>query len=370
MRRMASLRLAVLGAALASCSGSKPEDETFGSVAQASRRGAHGGNVTVMTRNLYVGVDLFRIAAATTPLEGAVIAAAMWRTVQETDFPARAERLAEEIDEANPDLVALEEVYLFRTGPGTSCSPGSPPLPATAVAFDFLDLLEAALERRGLTYSRAVVNELFDGQLCAFDGAAPPLDVRITDRDVILARRSVRTANHRAGRYEARLTFPAAGGLISVPRGWASVNVNSHGEWFQFTMTHLETESAPAVQEAQGEELRAVIEGGLSPAIVAGDFNAGPELSGVTTTYADLLGAGFRDPWPRLHRRDRGFTCCFDEALRTGALTHRVDLTLYRGEVEPRVSWRTGLEDRTSAGMHPSDHAGVVTVFEVEGGRD
>jgi hypothetical protein len=35
--------------------------------------------------------------------------------------------------------------------------------------------------------------------------------------------------------------------------------------------------------------------------------------------------------------------------------------------VEPKASWRTGLEDLTRTGMHPSDHAGVVTIFEIEG---
>jgi len=323
-----------------------------------------------MTRNLYVGVDLFRIAAARTPAETAAVAAAMWRTAQETDFPSRAELIAEEIDQANPDLVALEEAYLFRTGPGTTCDPTVPDAPATQVAYDFLALLEDALARRGLHYERVVAAERFDGQLCAYDGTAAPLDVRITDRDAILAHRSLRTASPRSGIFAAQAGLPAGGGLIPVPRGWSAVNVKARGTWFQFAMTHLETEAAPPVQEAQAAELVGVVAGGISPVVLAGDFNAGPELAGVTTTYADLLGAGFRDPWTRLNRRDPGPTCCFDELLRTGSLTQRVDLTLFRGEVEPKVSWRTGLDDLTPAGMHASDHAGVVTIFEIEGRGD
>lgn len=373
MRRTTDLVVVGLGVLLAACSGEPAASGSGSSSAAvaAGDRGDHGRrrgrDVTVMTRNLYVGVDLFRIAAAQTPLEVAAVAAAMWRTAQETDFPSRAELIAEEIDEANPDLVALEEAYLFRTGPGTTCDPSVPDAPATQVAYDFLALLEDALARRGLHYDRVVTSELFDGQLCAYDGTAPPLDVRITDRDAILVHRSLRTASPRSGVFAARAGLPAGGGLIPVPRGWSAVNAKARGTWFQFAMTHLETEAAPAVQEAQAAELAGVVAGGISPVILAGDFNAGPELAGVTTTYADLLGAGFRDPWTRLNRRDPGPTCCFDELLRTGSLTQRVDLTLSRGHVEPKASWRTGLEDLTRTGMHPSDHAGVVTIFEIEG---
>lgn len=369
MRRTTDLLAPGLALLLAACSGEPPA--TGASSATAADRGGrghgHGRDVTVMTRNLYVGVDLFRIAAARTPAEVAVVAAAMWRTAQETDFPSRAELIAEEIDQANPDLVALEEAYLFRTGPGTTCDPTVPDAPATDVAYDFLALLDEALARRGLHYDRVVTADRFDGQLCAYDGTAAPLDVRITDRDAILAHRSLRTAGPRSGIFAAAAGLPAGGGLIPVPRGWASVNVKAGGTWLQFAMTHLETEAAPPVQEAQAAELAGVVGAGISPVILAGDFNAGPELAGVATTYADLLAAGFRDPWTRLNRRDPGPTCCFDELLRTGSLTHRVDLTLFRGEVEPRVSWRTGLDDLTRAGMHASDHAGVVTIFQIEG---
>ena len=380
MRRATGIAALGLGLLLGACSGGPAANDTQAVVGGASNgpggagarpdRGRHGRNVTVMTRNLYAGVDLFRIAQATTPLEIPAIAAAMWRTVQETDFPARVELIADEIDEANPDLVAVEEGSLFRTGPGTTCDPAVPDAPATQVAYDFLALLEDALARRGLHYRRVVVNELFDGQLCAFDGTGPPLDVRVTDRDAILARSSLRTASPRSGIFAALAGLPVGGGLVPVPRGWSAVNVKARGAWLQFAMTHLETEAAPPVQEAQAAELLAVVTGGISPAILAGDFNAGPELAGVTTTYADLLGAGFLDPWAGLNRSDPGPTCCFDELLRTGSLGQRIDLTLFRGAAEPKASWRTGLVDLTRAGMHPSDHAGVVTIFEVGGGED
>jgi endonuclease/exonuclease/phosphatase (EEP) superfamily protein YafD len=321
-----------------------------------------GEHVTVLTRNLYLGADINRIAAAQTPQDVPLIAGAIWATVQMTDFPARAKLIADEIEAARPDLVALEEASLFRTGPGLSCLGQN--VPATTVAIDFLAILQAELTDRHLHYDLASSIDNFDAQLCAFDGAAF-LDVRLTDRDAILVRRGVATRNVLSGTFAAKALYPAAGSALPAPRGWSSVEVGSRHGWFRFAMTHLEQELFATVQEAQARELVGILAGGPMPVILAGDFNAGPELEAITTSYPDLLAAGYRDPWPRLQRRHPGPTCCFDEALLTGVLRTRIDLTLYRGAVRPQATWRIGLADRTATGLHASDHAGLVTIFQL-----
>jgi endonuclease/exonuclease/phosphatase family metal-dependent hydrolase len=373
---MRSIHLAtglLLAAPLAACSpGSPSEREASSRVAEAEvassghggvDRGRRGGDVTVMTRNLYLGGDIGRIAATTSPEEIPAAAGALWAAIQASDFPSRARLVADEIDEARPDLVALEEVSLFRTGPPLSCA--GLVSPATDVAIDFLAILEAELAARGLDYRVASSVENFDAQLCTALDASHFLDVRLTDRDAILVHGRLETASPRSGHFEARALFPAAGGFLPVVRGWNTVEVKSRRGWFRFAMAHLETEAFPDVQAAQGRELAAIAGAGREPVILAGDFNAGPELAAVTTTYADLLGAGFRDPWPHLHPRDPGQTCCFDELLLTGTLTQRIDLTLTQGKVKAEASRRTGLRSRTPAGQHPSDHAGVVTRFRI-----
>lgn len=376
MRRLASASALLFSAALAACSGgtAPAPDSTARATAVGAASAAFGegrgpgrgqGQVTVMTRNLYLGTDLMRITAAASPSDVPPIAGTMWAIVQMTDFPARARLLADEIEDLSPDLVALEEASLYRTGPGAACA--GLPVPATTVAIDFLALLQAELASRGLDYAVASSVDNFDGQLCAYEPATGFLDVRLTDRDVILARDGLVTADPRSGHYAASSALPAAGGFIPVVRGWNTLDVKVHDSWLRFAMTHLELEGAAEVQEAQGRELVGIATSGPDRVILAGDFNAGPELSGVTTTYGDLLAAGFRDPWPRLHRRDPGHTCCYDELLLTGTLTDRRDLTLYRGGLVPLATVRFGTEDRTAAGLHPSDHAGVATVFQLRG---
>src|SRR5262245_40410122 len=64
----------------------------------------------VMTRNLYLGASLDAAVIADTPLEFVIAVATSYGTVQFTDFPARAEALADEIAESDPDLVGLQEV--------------------------------------------------------------------------------------------------------------------------------------------------------------------------------------------------------------------------------------------------------------------
>src|SRR5262245_7510119 len=105
--------------------------------------------LTVMTRNLYLGTDLTPIFAATsqTALLAAVNAA--WTQVQSNDFPARAQAIADEIADSEPDLVGLQEAMLYRT----DVPPDGPASPAETVAYDFVQLLVDALAQRGLEYA-------------------------------------------------------------------------------------------------------------------------------------------------------------------------------------------------------------------------
>ena len=85
--------------------------------------------VTVMTRNLYLGADINRPVAAALAAQDAgatgpqivqVLAVATDATraiVDATDFPTRSKLLAREIAGARPDLVGLQEVALWRSGP-------------------------------------------------------------------------------------------------------------------------------------------------------------------------------------------------------------------------------------------------------------
>jgi hypothetical protein len=69
----------------------------------------------VMTRNLYLGAELGPTFTVTS-LEQLVAAVTQaFATVEATNFPERAEALADEIAETDPHLVGLQEVELWRS---------------------------------------------------------------------------------------------------------------------------------------------------------------------------------------------------------------------------------------------------------------
>ena len=81
--------------------------------------GADSSNstVTVMTRNVDAGTDLGYIFAATDESSFVQGMAATLAELQASNFQQRAARLVAELGASMPDLIALQEVTLWRTGP-------------------------------------------------------------------------------------------------------------------------------------------------------------------------------------------------------------------------------------------------------------
>ena len=121
-----------------------------------------GEPVTVMTRNLYLGADINRPVNAALAAQAAggspqdvlvALANATHQTreiVDRTNFPVRAGLIAQEIARTRPDLVGLQEVALWRSGPLDLTQVGVPN--ATTVDYDYLQLLLDALAARGQHY--------------------------------------------------------------------------------------------------------------------------------------------------------------------------------------------------------------------------
>lgn len=320
--------------------------------------------VTVMSRNLYLGASLNPIiqSPSLTEIPGRV--SQVWRVVQSTDYPSRAGLLADEIATHRPDLIGLQEVSLYRTQfPGDAARGGT--VKATDVAYDYLDLLMTALRNRGLEYEVVVVSEGADVELPSADG----LDIRFTDREVILKRKGITTSNNVDGHFDTVVQFRAGGTgpLIRMERGWVATDVEMNGTSFRFVSAHLEQETAGPVQVAQGNELLAALAGDSRPAIVVGDFNSAADGS-TTATYANLT-ARYTDVWNVLRSGDAGLTCCQAEDLRnaTSANRSRIDLILFTGGFTPVSAEKVGDDPskKTAAGLWPSDHAGVVATFEL-----
>lgn len=348
-------------------------DASFARVLPAP--GARG--VTVMTRNIYLGSDLSPLLAAPPSLV-AFVAAETFAKIQATDFPARGEALADEIAATNPHLVGLQEATLYRVQtPGDAALGGI--TPATTVFQDFLAILLDAIRARGLDYRVAVVQENADAEVPAFAGNGPDglptfTDVRLTDRDVILARGDVVFSDPERAHYAVNQPVVIGGRPFVFLRGWTSLVASVGGHRFRFFNTHLEVQRFSAVQVAQATELLGVVRAEPLPALIVGDFNS--DAGGTQTpTYRLLTGAGFRDAWLRVNPPTAGLTCCHAADLRNEepTLDQRIDLVLIgpgfmtrHGRPVGRVhATVVGEEagDRTPSGLWPSDHAGVAATL-------
>jgi endonuclease/exonuclease/phosphatase family metal-dependent hydrolase len=334
----------------------------IGLLALSVLAGCGGGDapppaLTVMTQNAYVGGDVSRLVTARTPEAAEQAVSELFAEVEASDVPARAAALAGAIAAAEPDLVALQEVALWRT---QSPADGSA-TPATTVAFDMLAALLDALDELGLAYEPVTVVEAAD-----VEAPAGERDVRLTDREVILAARQLvesgaveATGGARYAR--AVLAQSPFGGTIEVPRAWASVDLRVAGRALRLVSTHLEVQAFEHVQAAQAAELLAGPAAADVPVLLVGDVNS--DARGASTaTYPNLLAAGFTDAWPA--DGGPGGTCCHDGSLREPprALDQRIDVVLLRGAVRATAAEVIGEEgdDRTDGGLWPSDHAGVV----------
>src|SRR4051794_24172437 len=189
---------------------------------------AGGTTLTVMTRNLYVGTGLDNTVKATTFSDFVAAVTQDWANVIATDFPTRARALADEIVDAQTDVVGLQEVALWREQTPSDLVTGATTGPnATQVVYDYLALLQDALAARGSPYVAVAVSTNADVEAPRATSATTFTDVRLTDRDVILVRaplaRDFRSA--RSGHYLAQFSVTNGTGTpVTFTRGWTSAD--------------------------------------------------------------------------------------------------------------------------------------------------
>jgi endonuclease/exonuclease/phosphatase family metal-dependent hydrolase len=334
-------------------------------------------DVTVMSWNLYLGGDLAPVLNALLTGDSQQIVQAsteLWQSVLATNFELRAEAIVDQIEFAQPTLIGLQEAVIWRTGPL------NPNESAMDVQFDFTEILLDELNERGLHYGVVAETQGIDAELTGFTTLPNPSnpngvleDIRLTDRDVILARTDLPTSqfklsNVQEENFDVALSVP---GIFSVPRGWNSVDVKIRGKEFRLINTHLEIADFPQVQLAQAWELLSTAAATDMAVVMLGDFNSSavPGQPNDTPTYELLLGAGFQDTW-NVTQVMEAFTCCQASDLRneSSILDSRIDLVLVRGPLDVIDTDVVGEEqaDRTMqfldapSGLWPSDHAGLL----------
>jgi len=326
-----------------------------------------GQPITVYTRNLYLGADLHDLATIASPAMVPDRAATLWANVQASNFPERAKVLAHQIVVGLPELVALQEVALVRRQVPSDYQPGDAPN-ATEVALDFLATLMAEIDALGGGYRVAGESPAADFELPVSDGAGGMFDLRLTDRDVILARETVDTSNFVTMPFESTFQFTAggAGGVpIAITRGACRLDAVFGDAHFTFADTHLEIPSQPAIQTAQATELLAWMAPVPDPVLLLGDLNSAPRMN----SYP-MLTAQFRDAYAQSSNTDPGVTCCQapDLTNATSTANRRSDLVLDRGRFRVNDAAVTGTDpttNKTPDGLWPSDHFGVFAHVEL-----
>jgi len=210
------------------------------------------------------------------------------------------------------------------------------------------------------------------------------IDLRLTDRDVILARLDLPQSqfdlfNAQTHRYRAVFSFgnPVLG-QMSVPSGWLAVDVMANGSKFRFVNTHLQSAipglpQAEQVQREQADELLANLLFTSTPVVLAGDLNSnaepGPESTG---TAQRIAGAGFVDAWKSAHPADPGYTWpLFGEDQNSGPVTpnERIDLILGGGPMQFWLGRAPAILSAVRTGTTPpfgSDHAGLVVKLQLK----
>jgi hypothetical protein len=370
-----------------------------------------GHQLTVMTRNLYLGADLTPALQAS-GVDGAVNAAfEIEQQVHRTQFPTvRAALLANEIKK--PDVVGLQEAALWRTGPYDLSAVTSGPK-ATQVdpqGGDFLSDLLSKLNQAGkkgkkgaatakkkappLRYRIAVVKTEFDFELPVNKGTGG-LSVcpdqchneRLTMRDAILVKKGVKISNASSGTFKTLLREKVGGVLsVDVTRGWAAVDAKVNGKKVHVVDSHFEafdsgssntasdgkTYPKGGIREAQAKEL--IAPGGPAtskhPTLLIGDFNSDSPVHGDQVDPGDALAyrALLAGGWSERAFTPPPFGCCIQDPNLSNpsaaGVTHRVDHIM--SNTKKLKFQKGGLTSTFANGLWSSDHFGVWSQLQVK----
>jgi endonuclease/exonuclease/phosphatase family metal-dependent hydrolase len=334
-----------LGALSSGCRDTKapaPPDERF---------------VTVMTRNLYVGMDFTEVLRAAEESTIALLQQAYTshQLLIESQPLERMARIAEEIIEVEADVVGLQEVFEIHSH--------------GVVQFDFLQLLIDALTARGANYDVAVAHTAMDIPAAALPPDDDAYPVRVVDRQAILVRRGIEYWDPEISMYDTFLLFDLGITSAEWRRGATAVSIRIHDRELRFINTHLETQQNAEINVAQGLELVDIALESTLPVVLVGDFNSAANPSApahqVTATYGNVIGAGFSDAWLASGGGiDGGLTCCHDHDLRNppSVFDVRMDFVFFRGLGETAEVTIVGHQagEQTASGRWPSDHAGLA----------
>ncbi|MFQ5456983.1 MAG: endonuclease/exonuclease/phosphatase family protein [Myxococcota bacterium] len=365
--------------------------------------------VEVMTMNQYLGADLTPVIAAPDLPSFVAAATAALNQIAANNFPERADALARLINDREPDLVGLQEVFNFSFDPD-----GAGPIPFINGPPPFTDHLAETLRALndhadddsdsdgGEPWQVLAVVQNLDLILPGFP--VPGLgvvDLRVTDRDVILGRGAVAASAVPVAfpcakpsvdgcNYDLIASAASPLGPIDIERGWVGVDATVDGKDVRFVNTHLEVQNpdptnpfSSLVQDGQARQLIGTL--AFTPSspgrslIVVGDINSSPVDpvipgplplpppfdAGIIPPYTSFVGAGYTDAWTLRPGNKPGFTCCQAADLLNVTSIHdeRIDMLFSLDpltKVKAKVLGAKQKDKSTPSNLWPSDHSSVV----------
>ena len=340
-RRVAMLLAIVSAAALAPAT------------AEAGKRAKP--DVKFLSRNLYLGADIIKMAAAKNEAEERALAKQLHETVRATDFNTRAQAIAGEVANRKPDVIGLQEVArYFRSPDGQQDEVKNASMPL----YDWLSILQTELRARDLRYRVVSDRTWIDVEVSSDEG----YDLRFQQANVVLLRRGskVKFLRERSGVFPTQLTVPLHDQTVTQQRGWAGMEGRVAGKRFRFFTPHAEAYSND-ISTKQFQEMMASsqLRPKRIPMVIAGDFNSDPRSTDDAERggYDAVVDAGFRNT----ARRPRN-TCCQTELLDNdeSQLKTWIDHIMVRPRARVLGWGLVGNEPADRIGdLWPSDHAGV-----------
>ena len=369
-------------------------------VASGAPRPVSAVTMDVGIYNVYLGADLNPLFGASSLPDLISRASAIYAEVERTDFPQRAEAIAELVADDAPDVLGLNEVALWETAPWAFVQTPGGPLPVATVpytpTFDFEQILLDALAAEGEPYTVVATNSNFTSATIPIAiPISPTLAARFTDHDLILVRddalKHLTVSNVRSFNFSDASLFSVnlLGLNVQVDRGWSTVDLTQRGRTFRFVNTHLEAFGTTPLRDEwrnlQAAELVADLETSPHPLVVVGDINARPTLcqdfrqppqfqDQNVVAYGLLEDAGLQEVWPLVYERDpcgpASWTSGQDDSLlEPSTLDHRIDVVFVSEEFSALQAETIGEEpdDRTEPdGFWPSDHAGSLAKIRLD----
>jgi endonuclease/exonuclease/phosphatase family metal-dependent hydrolase len=310
-----------------------------------------------MSRNLYLGADIIKLASSPDEATEAQNVAKLFKTVQQTNFPQRAKRLAAEVRLNKPDVIGLQEVARYYRGPA---GVNDKTTNATTVLYDWLKILRVELSKRGMHYRVASQQTEMDIETASADG----YDLRLKLGNAILVRKGskVKVTRGFKGFFSDQLSVPVPDQTVMLKRGYAAVDAKVAGKRFRFIDPHAEAYSDDIATGQFKELLKTAAKSRKRTTVMAGDFNSSPTRG---NAYNAVIAAGFWDTGVKTA------TCCQSETLDNPESQLDPQDWIDHIVVRPRVKVLKravvgALQTDRIGGLWPSDHAGLVAKLRLK----